>query len=57
MVDGEPYVSFFDNFKDSNLKRLRKIPDKALVEVDQVRRVLTPPKTEFRGREAYLKLG
>ena len=55
MVDGEPYVSFFDNVKDSNLKRLRKIPDKALVELDQMRRVLTPPKTAFRGREAYLK--
>ena len=47
MVDGELYVSFFDNVKDSNLKRLRKIPDKALVELDQVRRVLTPQKQRF----------
>ena len=53
-MDGEPYVSFFDNVKGSDLKRLRKIPDKALVQLEQVRRVLTPPK-QFHGREVFLK--
>ena len=55
MIEEEPFFTFFDNVAGQpSTKRRRTIPDTALVPLAQIIRVLKPPETHFRGREALM---
>jgi len=47
----EPYVEFLENTRSSSLKKRKRIPECAVVDIENIVKKLKMPDTIFRGRE------